>query len=306
MTAKQRWYTKANAFAVGWKSQFTSDPPKTAVVLGLAVAQLETKCGDVWPGVHNWGAVQARSLTKAEQAVLHEAGLDPAPSNTDEAQKALSDAVEACKIPAPRGVSLQVDSSPRLKTSKNPRGYYWIFFQSFENDNEAAERFVHVLAANRPACLQVLQSPAGSEQELAAAMYYSRYYEGTHDASTQEGKQKNIDNYASAIRSWTPAIRAALEDWTPGAEPPASDNPDPDSDVWVQWMLNKVGVFPPLLEDGVVGPVTKAAIKEFQRAHGLAADGIAGAMTRAALVAEKKRQDDLAQAEAEAAKGTTP
>src|SRR5690606_8521374 len=35
--------------------------------------------------------------------------------------------------------------------------------------------------------------------------------------------------------------------------------------------------------DGVAGPLTKAAIRTFQRQHGLAVDGIVGPATRAAL-----------------------
>jgi hypothetical protein len=277
-----RWYNKANAFANGWKSQYTEDPPKSAVILGLAVAQLETHCGDVWPGAHNWGAVQLRTLTRGEAEVLQDAELFPQPSNTAAGQAALQEAIEACKIPLIRNGSLQVDSSPRLKTKENPRGYYWVFFQSFSDDTAAAERFVHVLSYDRPACHQVLISPAGSEQELAAAMRASGYYEGTHDNKTAEGRQQNIDAYASALRGITPDIRKALVDWTPGAAPPP-ETFDLTRTDGIQEALNKLGQNPKLRVDGVLGPFTKQAIENFQVTQGLSVDGVAGPATQDCL-----------------------
>lgn len=51
----------------------------------------------------------------------------------------------------------------------------------------------------------------------------------------------------------------------------------------VQHALNMLGAKPTLQEDGKPGPKTIAAIKAFQLTHGLAADGVAGAKTKAAL-----------------------
>ncbi|UPT53304.1 hypothetical protein [Synechococcus phage Ssp-JY38] len=50
----------------------------------------------------------------------------------------------------------------------------------------------------------------------------------------------------------------------------------------LQTALNEAGVGP-LAVDGRIGPATKAAIRRFQKKHGLAPDGIAGPKTRAAL-----------------------
>jgi hypothetical protein len=252
------------------------------VILGLAVAQLETHCGDVWPGAHNWGAVQLRTLTRGEAEVLHDAEIAPTPSNVPAGQQALQDAIEACKIPMIRNGSLQVDSSPRLKNAENPHGYYWVFFQSFSDDSAAAERFVHVLSYDRPACHQVLMGPAGSEQELAAAMRASGYYEGTHDNSTPEGRQANIDAYASVLRGITPEIRKALVDWTPGAAPPP-ETFDLTRVDGVQEALNKLGQNPKLRVDGVLGPMTKQAIENFQVTQGLSVDGVVGPATQECL-----------------------
>jgi peptidoglycan hydrolase-like protein with peptidoglycan-binding domain len=51
----------------------------------------------------------------------------------------------------------------------------------------------------------------------------------------------------------------------------------------IQHGLNILGASPPLTEDGKSGPMTVAAIKSFQLTHGLAADGIAGPQTKAAI-----------------------
>lgn len=51
----------------------------------------------------------------------------------------------------------------------------------------------------------------------------------------------------------------------------------------VQQALNYLGANPPLVVDGKDGLKTRAAIEAFQKAHGLAVDGIVGRFTRAAL-----------------------
>ena len=57
--------------------------------------------------------------------------------------------------------------------------------------------------------------------------------------------------------------------------------------IGVQRALNFLKIVePPLIEDGVNGPKTRAAVREFQRANGLVVDGIVGERTRAALAAE--------------------
>jgi putative chitinase len=55
--------------------------------------------------------------------------------------------------------------------------------------------------------------------------------------------------------------------------------------LWVQQTLNKLGTEPPLNLDGSYGPVTVAAVKDFQRTHGLDADGLIGPQTITALEA---------------------
>lgn len=50
---------------------------------------------------------------------------------------------------------------------------------------------------------------------------------------------------------------------------------------WLQWHLNKFGYN--LKEDGIYGPKTLEAVKDFQKKHDLVVDGLVGRMTKAAL-----------------------
>lgn len=211
MSALSRWYMKANAFAAGWKARFGSDPSVGAAVLALGVAQHETQCGDAWPGEYNWGAVQLRKLRTDERAL---AGT-PAPERVYEARRALA----AASIVEPAG-ALHVDSSPG-------KGWYWVYFCRFADDNAGADWFVHVLAEQSYATKAALST--GSADAVARAMYGRHYFEGVHvptemyhlpDGSVVPGSELNIRDYASAIARKSAAIRPALAGWTPGAPPP--------------------------------------------------------------------------------------
>lgn len=50
---------------------------------------------------------------------------------------------------------------------------------------------------------------------------------------------------------------------------------------WVQFSLNRLGY--KLVVDGKAGNLTIGAVMDFQKKHGLVADGICGERTRAAL-----------------------
>jgi putative chitinase len=56
-----------------------------------------------------------------------------------------------------------------------------------------------------------------------------------------------------------------------------------DSTRWLQESLNHLGVQPQLLVDGRYGPATTAAVKWFQGIAGIPVDGVAGAVTLAAV-----------------------
>jgi peptidoglycan hydrolase-like protein with peptidoglycan-binding domain len=70
----------------------------------------------------------------------------------------------------------------------------------------------------------------------------------------------------------------------------STDSPRPAFDlttvIGVQRALTSLKVpNPPLIEDGVSGTKTRAAVREFQRSHDLVVDGVVGEETRAALKA---------------------
>jgi putative chitinase len=56
-----------------------------------------------------------------------------------------------------------------------------------------------------------------------------------------------------------------------------------DSVTWLQQALNDLGADPKLAVDGRLGPATRRAVKAFQVAAGLTADGIAGPVTESAM-----------------------
>lgn len=62
-----------------------------------------------------------------------------------------------------------------------------------------------------------------------------------------------------------------------------SQNPTLHSTMWLQLSLNKLGANPPIVPDGSYGPMTAAAVKNFQASHGLNADGKIGPDTLAAI-----------------------
>jgi peptidoglycan hydrolase-like protein with peptidoglycan-binding domain len=60
--------------------------------------------------------------------------------------------------------------------------------------------------------------------------------------------------------------------------------PVPSHDtLWVQQSLNVLGANPPLAEDGISGPLTMAALVQFQQMNGLSPSGVADAATIAAI-----------------------
>jgi lysozyme len=69
----------------------------------------------------------------------------------------------------------------------------------------------------------------------------------------------------------------------PDGDEPADPQAPRGSIQWIQTRLNADGANPPLTVDGDLGPATMAAIRAFQREHGLVPDGIVGPQTMAAL-----------------------
>ncbi len=284
-----RWNEKANAYAAGWMTLFHVSPTRENAALGLSVAEHETSCGDAWPGSHDWGATQKRVTSAAERTVLAAAGVVLLPHGTTKealamvapARAAIAAAIDAGTLPPLDHEELHVDSSP-------VNGWYFVYFWAFPTDEEGAQKFIHVLAENRLTCRSILEGPKapdGGTYALAAAMYASHYYEGIHDPHSPGGVQENIQDYATALSRVFPGIQQALTSWIPGATPPAPAGVDLCTIVGIQHALNLLGQAPALIEDGIAGPKTTAAIVSFQKAHGLTADGKSGPKTRAALTA---------------------
>lgn len=87
--------------------------------------------------------------------------------------------------------------------------------------------------------------------------------------------------------------------------PPITSRCEPDEDVassvlLMQQTLNKLGANPPLDEDGISGPKTKAAVSQFQQQHALEDTGLLdgttiAAITRAGMQPARTANVDLSQ-----------
>lgn len=148
--------------------------------------------------------------------------------------------------------------------------YVWSWTSEYEGGKYIADGYFSASAIDpQPGCAAMLRG-------LIDAGYVS-----LPDATTpaQPAPQAG-DGTGSAT---TPAASA---DAAPVAAPtPQDDDPPWRDTVWVQQTLNALGASPALVVDGIAGPATRAAIRLFQKGHGLEADGIAGHFTLAAMEA---------------------
>lgn len=256
-----RWYAKANAIAPAMPSSKIA-----SIALLLAIAEHETRCGDAWAGEHNWGATTRRGLSPADREALD--GVAPIISPTSArlaSELAATDALADAGI-APTDAAIHVDSRP-------PGIVYFTWFAKFSDDAAGAAYFVTFFRT-----MAEKQGLAdGNAWEEASAMYAAHYYTGVHIDAAED-----ITDYFRAISPLQSSIVAALVNWTPGAEPPP---PEVGSVIWVQERLNALGITtPPLVEDGLAGPKTSAAIKAFQISNGLAVTGAIDSETVNALM----------------------
>lgn len=225
-----RWHQKADALVQGWSRVFGYAPTLHAVVLALSVAQHETRCGDSWPGEFDWGATTLRALTAAERKVLADAGIYPTiGAGRVEAAARAQAALEAAGLAPSNGV-IHCDST----TDDKGTHPYFVYFFRGQDDADGARYFVHLLAEKK-AAKAVLETPAGTEQGLAQAMYRAGYFWGFHphkkyvgkDGKEHDGNQENVDDYANSLRALTPGIRLALKDWVPMGGPVDAAPPKP-------------------------------------------------------------------------------
>src|SRR5436190_4339195 len=96
-------------------------------------------------------------------------------------------------------------------------------------------------------------------------------------SSTAVDKQLGCAALLRGMMKLDPTIKPVRE--TEGDTPPSLTGPK-----WVQASLNKImAIKPPLVVDGDLGPLTRAALIQFQLEHGLVGDGKVGDLTLAAL-----------------------
>ncbi len=107
----------------------------------------------------------------------------------------------------------------------------------------------------------------------------------------------NVDEVANAIANGIeevipPSVSGGTGSESSGGLPYQMPNYDlsygatGDGVRWLQWYLNRLGYLDTPQEiDGIFGAKTQAALEAFQRDAGIRADGIAGRVTRAALIA---------------------
>jgi hypothetical protein len=256
--ARARLWDKANSMHSAWLRKYGEAPSHAALTLAMAHGEFETRLGDSWPGEHNVGACQERTLSVEEKVCLANAKLWPATAIVPAAKSAL----EAAGL---RSAGLHCDSSP-------VHGPYFVFFRVFGSDVEGDEFFLHVAIDQRPSAGAVLLL-GGPVYEYAARLYATKYFEGGHDPHTQEGRDANVADYANALTRTRATIEAALVGWTPGAVP-----------------LDSAAVMAALAELGYDGD---EAVRAFQAAHPpLVVDGILGPQTMAAV--EKVLQESCA------------
>ncbi len=247
-----RWQRKAQALADAWTSHYGSVLPHDGIALGLGPAQLETRCGDAWPGPdglldtsddeRNWGACTLRALTGEEHGVLDSAKIYPSigQGHVEIAKRAMV-ALATAGFEVPSGVVAGINV-PRATihcdshTVKDAHGKsvtipHFVWFANFANDVDGAAYYLHLLGSGGRAEL----ARPGNGWSLAAAMYARGYFGGFHphakyigkDGTEHDGNAENIAAYAKLIDYWLPQIKASLASWSPETIPvpqPADPN----------------------------------------------------------------------------------
>ena len=89
------------------------------------------------------------------------------------------------------------------------------------------------------------------------------------------------------------------------AAPTVADRNSADYIRWVQQSLNTINRLR-LDVDGILGPMTRSAVRDFQRQSGLAVDGVVGPMTERALIAAGAGQPPTGRAPSTAPAGPAP
>ena len=117
------------------------------------------------------------------------------------------------------------------------------------------------------------------EGDFVVAVHRSGRIDG--EAHRREQNVHLPDLVRRVVLPWLLARRAAAPTDPPDTLPTGAQ-PDRSARA-LQAALNRAGASPPLAVDGIIGPLTRAALRAFQGAHGLPVTGEADAATWAAL-----------------------
>jgi hypothetical protein len=207
-----RYRSKAATCAAAWQQTLGEAPTRHALILAMAVADLETGLGNIRG--HNWGSVHKRTLNEAEASILLGHGLYPTGNDA---------------LAAARGLLASTQAADELLIiDASPIGPYFVWIWSFTSDLDAASKFLSILVGNRPPVRAILDT--ATPAALSAAMYGTHYYEGT-----SKNPADNIRAYSRRIEACSARIESALRGWPessgggpPGAAAPAGGPPAPE------------------------------------------------------------------------------
>lgn len=222
--ADARWVQKAQALYTAWKQVSGKAPPsKTALLIALCQAQLETAAGDAWPLAHNWGAVDLRACNAKELAAIDAGTLK-------EGNWLFPDgSFSGTHQPNAVGV-LHSDSHP---TPSGP-AWYHVWFGAFPDDVAGAAYFLRTVFRMVPA--DTLNDPNISIESYITQIYLHCYFEGTHAGARPCGKrtlpltppeQLNVNDYCGTVRRIMTGVLSALIGWDYPEDKPPVPRPAP-------------------------------------------------------------------------------
>jgi hypothetical protein len=204
-----RYRSKAAIVAMAWQQTLAESPTVHALILAMAVADFETRLGDAggtWKGEHNWGAIHKRSLTAEEASILLGHGVYPTGDDALRTARGL--------------LAAGAGANEALHIDKNNVGPYFVWFWAFPNDTEGAAKYLEILVKNRPGVRAIIDT--ATPVQLAAALYTTKYFEGT-----SRDPQENIRAYGAQVAAYAAKIESALQGWPPAmpAGPPPAPGP---------------------------------------------------------------------------------
>lgn len=196
------WTDLADDYVTAYRNLFGGLPSRDQVLYAMAVAEFETNNGRAWPRTYNFGAVQLRTPTTAEQAEISSGALQ-------------AGSVLPASGGKPGGV-LHEDTHPAS-------GPYWVWFAAFPNQLDGVTYFLQTLYS-RDGC-----NSAGSIEDLVSCMYLHCYFEGSTPGARPCGsrsipftapEQANVDAYVGYVTRTYGAVSSNVGGWVPEDKPP--------------------------------------------------------------------------------------